>query len=164
MICVRLPSSGVIVIMLGDTGTSAAAGRFTGVLTQNTTQTQANNGGTGAGSSTAVSNGGGPSAAQTATVSATATATAATSSISTGTNTETPTGVCVGIAGPSAPTASPELPIRLRIVSGYQNRVNDIVYLPPFVRHDEEPTAVVYFGGDVQVSDVWLRLATFDCV
>lgn len=45
-----------------------------------------------------------------------------------------------------------EVPIRLRSVSGFQNRLNDVVYCPPLVRHDDEATTVVYFGGDVQVS------------
>lgn len=44
------------------------------------------------------------------------------------------------------------IPIRLRSVAGFQNRVNDVVYCPPLVKHDEESTAVVYFGGDVQVN------------
>lgn len=44
------------------------------------------------------------------------------------------------------------IPIRLRTVAGFQNRVNDVVYCPPLVKHDEEATAVVYFGGDVQVN------------
>lgn len=44
------------------------------------------------------------------------------------------------------------VPIRLRAVSGFQNRLNDVVYCPPLIKHDDEPpTAVVYFGGDVQV-------------
>lgn len=48
------------------------------------------------------------------------------------------------------------IPIRLRTVTGFQNRVNDVVYCPPLVKHDEESTAVVYFGGDVQVSKIML--------
>lgn len=48
-------------------------------------------------------------------------------------------------------SAQSAIPIRLRTVTGFQNRVNDVVYCPPLVKHDDEPTAVVYFGGDVQV-------------
>lgn len=44
------------------------------------------------------------------------------------------------------------VPIRLRAVSGFQNRLNDVVYCPPLIKPDDEPpTSVVYFGGDVQV-------------
>lgn len=42
------------------------------------------------------------------------------------------------------------IPIRLRTVTGFQNRVNDVVYCPPLVKHEDESSAVVYFGGDVQ--------------
>ncbi|XP_037047794.1 UPF0565 protein C2orf69 homolog [Bradysia coprophila] len=43
------------------------------------------------------------------------------------------------------------VPIRLRAVSGFQNRLNDVVYCPPLIKQDDEPpTSVVYFGGDVQ--------------
>lgn len=46
------------------------------------------------------------------------------------------------------------VPIRLRAVSGFQNRLNDVVYCPPLIKNDDEPpTAVVYFGGDVQVGE-----------
>lgn len=46
------------------------------------------------------------------------------------------------------------IPIRIRAVSGFQNRSNDVVYCPPLIKsEDEPPTAVVYFGGDVQVGD-----------
>lgn len=47
--------------------------------------------------------------------------------------------------------AQSAIPIRLRTVTGFQNRVNDVVYCPPLVKHEEEATTVVYFGGDVQV-------------
>ncbi|XP_075147286.1 mitochondrial protein C2orf69 homolog isoform X2 [Haematobia irritans] len=45
-------------------------------------------------------------------------------------------------------------PFRIFSVSGFQNRSNDIVYCPPINRqqnlNDDDSTAVVYFGGDVQ--------------
>lgn len=48
--------------------------------------------------------------------------------------------------------AQSTVPIRLRAVSGFQNRLNDVVYCPPLIKQDDEPpTSVVYFGGDVQV-------------
>lgn len=51
------------------------------------------------------------------------------------------------------------IPIRLRAVNGYQHRVNDIVYCPPLVKvEDEEPSAVVYFGGDVQVINIFFYI------
>lgn len=49
-------------------------------------------------------------------------------------------------------------PIRLSSVQGYETRTNDIIYCPPlekaYVRDgkDLQNTAVVYFGGDIQVS------------
>lgn len=46
-------------------------------------------------------------------------------------------------------------PFRIFSVAGFQNRANDIVYCPPIIRQPtqnvEDSTAVVYFGGDVQV-------------
>lgn len=46
-------------------------------------------------------------------------------------------------------------PFRIFSVAGFQNRTNDIVYCPPIIRQQnqnvEDSTAVVYFGGDVQV-------------
>lgn len=112
------------VIMLGDTG---VGGRFTGALTANTTS-----------SSSSCSSSGGGSSSSSSTTSTTASLTIAT--------------VAAAAAAAAAASAGPELPIRLRVVTGFQNRINDVVYSPPIVRHDEEPTAVVYFGGDVQVS------------
>ncbi|XP_055685887.1 mitochondrial protein C2orf69 homolog isoform X2 [Lutzomyia longipalpis] len=47
-------------------------------------------------------------------------------------------------------------PIRLTGVSGFEGRVNDVIYCPPLQKHSEadgeepENTAVVYFGGDIQ--------------
>lgn len=45
-------------------------------------------------------------------------------------------------------------PFRLCAVAGFQNRTNDVVYCPPIIRqhgqNEEDSTAVVYFGGDVQ--------------
>lgn len=50
-------------------------------------------------------------------------------------------------------------PFRIFSVAGFQNRTNDIVYCPPIIRQqqstqnvEEDSTAVVYFGGDVQVT------------
>lgn len=49
-------------------------------------------------------------------------------------------------------------PIRLTGVSGFEGRVNDVIYCPPLQKPSEadgeepENTAVVYFGGDIQVS------------
>lgn len=46
-------------------------------------------------------------------------------------------------------------PFRIFSVAGFQNRANDIVYCPPIIKQPtqnvEDSTAVVYFGGDVQV-------------
>lgn len=46
-------------------------------------------------------------------------------------------------------------PFRIFAVTGFQNRANDIVYCPPIrptgSENAEDSTAVVYFGGDVQV-------------
>lgn len=41
-------------------------------------------------------------------------------------------------------------PIRLPAVPGYEGRINDVIYFPPQMRSEQE-TAVIYFGGDVQV-------------
>ncbi|XP_055708056.1 mitochondrial protein C2orf69 homolog isoform X2 [Phlebotomus papatasi] len=47
-------------------------------------------------------------------------------------------------------------PIRLTGVSGFEGRVNDVIYCPPLQKPSEadgeepENTAVVYFGGDIQ--------------
>lgn len=62
-----------------------------------------------------------------------------------------------GTAGRYGPQST--IPIRLNAVSGFQNRENDVVYCPPLVKHDDESTAVVYFGGDVQVN-----IFMFKCV
>lgn len=45
-------------------------------------------------------------------------------------------------------------PIRLNNIKGYSNRTNNIIYCPPLMQctNKDESTAVVYFGGDVQVS------------
>ncbi len=48
-------------------------------------------------------------------------------------------------------SAAPSGPIRLLAVPGYEGRVNDVIYHPPQTR-SEEDTAVIYFGGDVQVN------------
>lgn len=52
-----------------------------------------------------------------------------------------------------APNSAPG-PFRISAVVGYESRANDIVYCPPIkpiIENEEESTAVVYFGGDVQV-------------
>jgi Uncharacterised protein family UPF0565 len=45
-------------------------------------------------------------------------------------------------------------PIRLNSIKGYANRNNNVIYCPPLIRTSgkDDATAVVYFGGDVQVS------------
>lgn len=49
-------------------------------------------------------------------------------------------------------------PIRLSSVQGYETRTNDVIYCPPlekaYIREGKElqNTAIVYFGGDIQVS------------
>lgn len=49
-------------------------------------------------------------------------------------------------------------PIRLSSVQGYETRTNDIIYCPPLERvyirdgKDLQNHAIVYFGGDIQVS------------
>lgn len=49
-------------------------------------------------------------------------------------------------------------PIRLSAVQGYETRTNDIIYCPPlekvYVKEGKELQnhAIVYFGGDIQVS------------
>lgn len=50
-------------------------------------------------------------------------------------------------------TPLPVGPIRLNSIKGYSNRTNNVIYCPPLIKTapDEVPTAVVYFGGDVQV-------------
>lgn len=49
-------------------------------------------------------------------------------------------------------------PIRFSSVNGYDGRTNDILYSPPKLKPggNDEQTAVVYFGGDVQVMSVLL--------
>jgi hypothetical protein len=44
-------------------------------------------------------------------------------------------------------------PIRLNSIKGHANRTNNVIYCPPLIKPTakDEPTAVVYFGGDVQV-------------
>lgn len=47
-------------------------------------------------------------------------------------------------------------PIRLNGVKGYSTRTNNVIYCPPLIRssnnkEDGPGSAVVYFGGDVQV-------------
>lgn len=42
-------------------------------------------------------------------------------------------------------------PVRINGIKGYQNRTNHIIYCPPLLRSKDDCTAVVYFGGDVQV-------------
>lgn len=44
----------------------------------------------------------------------------------------------------------PSCPLRLCGIIGYDGRINDTVYCYPTVRSDQQ-TAVVFFGGDVQV-------------
>jgi hypothetical protein len=41
-------------------------------------------------------------------------------------------------------------PVRLCGVTGYEGRINDVVYCHPAVRAEQD-MAVVFFGGDVQV-------------
>lgn len=48
--------------------------------------------------------------------------------------------------------STPPTPLRLCGVAGYDGRVNDVVYCPPASRKLHVNTAVIYFGGDVQVS------------
>ena len=60
-----------------------------------------------------------------------------------------------GTAGRYCSPSTPAHPFRIFAVGGFQNRTNDIVYCPPIIRQqnhtEDESTAVVYFGGDVQV-------------
>ena len=44
----------------------------------------------------------------------------------------------------------PACPVRLCGVTGYDGRINDVVYCNPAVRAEQD-MAVVFFGGDVQV-------------
>lgn len=57
---------------------------------------------------------------------------------------------------PSRPsmTVLPGGPIRLNAIKGYPPRTNNVIYCPPLIKSpkDQIPGAVVYFGGDVQVS------------
>lgn len=48
-----------------------------------------------------------------------------------------------------APCPAPSCPLRLCGVTGYDGRINDVVYCYPTVRAQAH-TAVVFFGGDVQ--------------
>lgn len=49
-------------------------------------------------------------------------------------------------------------PIRLNGIKGYSNRTNNIIYCPPLIKTsnnnkiDGPGAAIIYFGGDVQVS------------
>lgn len=47
-------------------------------------------------------------------------------------------------------TPPPACPVRLCGVTGYDGRINDVVYCNPAVRAEQD-MAVVFFGGDVQV-------------
>lgn len=47
------------------------------------------------------------------------------------------------------PASSCVCPLRLCGVTGYDGRINDVVYCYPSVRTDSH-TAVIFFGGDVQ--------------
>ncbi|XP_055373768.1 mitochondrial protein C2orf69 homolog [Condylostylus longicornis] len=59
-----------------------------------------------------------------------------------------------GTAGRFCSPSTSGGPFRIFAVNGFQNRTNDIVYCPPILRqlnqNEEESTAIVYFGGDVQ--------------
>lgn len=59
-----------------------------------------------------------------------------------------------GTAGRFCSPSTPAHPFRIFAVAGFQNRANDIVYCPPIIRqqnlNEDESSAVVYFGGDVQ--------------
>lgn len=46
-------------------------------------------------------------------------------------------------------------PVRINGIKGYQNRTNHIIYCPPLLRSKDDCSAVVYFGGDVQVRWVY---------
>lgn len=60
-----------------------------------------------------------------------------------------------GGAGRFCAPSSTTGPFRLFAVSGFQNRTNDIVYCPPILKNlnenEDDSTAIIYFGGDVQV-------------
>lgn len=47
-------------------------------------------------------------------------------------------------------------PIRLNSIKGYMQRTNNVIYCPPLMKSSKEQTlsAVIYFGGDVQVSSI----------
>jgi hypothetical protein len=47
-------------------------------------------------------------------------------------------------------TPPPACPVRLCGVTGYDGRINDVVYCHPAARAEQD-MAVVFFGGDVQV-------------
>lgn len=51
-------------------------------------------------------------------------------------------------------------PLRFCAVNGFDGRTNDMLYSPPIEKPDsnEESSAVVYFGGDVQVWYIILNL------
>ncbi|KAL5285228.1 C2orf69 family protein [Megaselia abdita] len=59
-----------------------------------------------------------------------------------------------GGAGRFCTPSSTTGPFRLFAVSGFQNRTNDIVYCPPIIKNinenEDDSTAIIYFGGDVQ--------------
>lgn len=71
-----------------------------------------------------------------------------------------------GGAGRFCAPSSATGPFRLFAVSGFQNRTNDIVYCPPILKNindnEDDSTAIIYFGGDVQVfSEVLQSLHSF---
>lgn len=49
-------------------------------------------------------------------------------------------------------------PLRFSAVNGFDGRTNDMLYSPPIenTEANEESSAVVYFGGDVQVEYILL--------
>ena len=69
-----------------------------------------------------------------------------------------------GLVRPSRNTGGP---IRLSSVQGYETRTNDIIYCPPlekaYVREgkDLQNTAIVYFGGDIQVRSLRFMVTGF---
>lgn len=66
----------------------------------------------------------------------------------------------------SQTTTPPRGPIRLYAVKGYNGRSNDICYCPPLIKQKTSDdklgkisnSTVVYFGGDVQVSVLSIRV------
>lgn len=46
------------------------------------------------------------------------------------------------------------LPLRLGSVMGYDGRANNIIYCCP-ITLTQEPSIVVFFGGDIQVSLIY---------